>query len=55
MSKGLAYDFYGTPNLCPSDIWYECGAYMCEYLSGACDRETLASKIDGYWSTQEAR
>ncbi len=55
MSEGLAYDFYGTPNLSPSDIWYECGAYMCEYLSGACDRETLASKIDGYWSTQEAR
>jgi raffinose/stachyose/melibiose transport system substrate-binding protein len=55
MSEGRAYDFYGTPNLCPSDIWYECGAYMCEYLSGACDRETLASKIDGYWGTQEAR
>ena len=55
MSEGRAYDFYGTPNLSPSDIWYECGAYMCEYLSGACDRETLASKIDGYWSAQEAR
>lgn len=55
MSKGLAYDFYGTPNLCPSDIWYECGAYMCEYVAGASDRETLASKIDEYWSKQEAR
>lgn len=55
MAAGQAYDFYGTPNLCPSDIWYECGAYMCEYLSGACDRETLASKIDAYWSNQEAR
>lgn len=40
IAKGLTYDFYGTPNLCPSDIWYECGAYMCEYLAGACDRET---------------
>lgn len=55
MSAGRAYDFYGTPNLCPSDIWYECGAYMCEYLSGACDRETLAANIDAYWAKQEAR
>lgn len=55
MAAGKAYDFYGTPNLCPSDIWYECGAYMCEYLSGACDREALASKIDGYWGNQETR
>lgn len=55
ISKGLTYDFYGTPNMCPSDIWYECGAYMCEYLAGACDRETLASEIDAYWQKQEAR
>lgn len=55
MANGLAYDFYGTPNLCPSDIWYECGAYMTEYLSGASDRKTLASKIDEYWGKQEAR
>ena len=55
IAKGLPYDFYGTPNLCPSDIWYECGAYMCEYLAGACDRETLASGIDAYWQKQEAR
>ena len=55
MAQGLAWDFYGTPNLCPSDIWYECGAYMCEYVAGASDRETLASKIDEYWSKQEAR
>lgn len=55
MANGLAYDFYGTPNLCPSDIWYECGAFMCEYVAGASDRETLASKIDEYWSKQEAR
>lgn len=55
ISKGLTYDFYGTPNLCPSDIWYECGAYMCEYLAGACDRETLASELDAYWQKQEAR
>ncbi|MBO4376559.1 MAG: carbohydrate ABC transporter substrate-binding protein [Lachnospiraceae bacterium] len=55
IANGKTYDFYGTPNLCPSDIWYECGAYMCEYLAGASDRETLAAKIDEYWSHQEAR
>lgn len=55
IADGKTYDFYGTPNLCPSDIWYECGAYMCEYLSGACDRETLAANIDAYWQNQEAR
>ena len=55
ISEGRTYDFYGTPNLCPSDIWYECGAYMCEYLAGQSDRATLASKIDEYWSHQEKR
>lgn len=55
ISKGLTYDFYGTPNLCPSDIWYECGSYMCEYLAGACDRDSLAQRIDAYWSKQDAR
>lgn len=55
VESGNVYDFYGTPNLCPSDIWYECGAYMCEYLAGQCDRETLANNIDTYWSNQEAR
>ena len=49
ISKSLTYDFYGTADLCPSDIWYECGAYMCEYLSGACTRAELAAKIDTYW------
>lgn len=55
IAEGRTYDFYGTANLCPSDIWYECGAYMCEYLSGACDRESLASRIDAYWTNQEPR
>ncbi len=55
IAAGKTVDFYGTPSLCPSDIWYECGAYMCEYLTGACDRETLASKIDAYWGNQEPR
>lgn len=55
LSSGLAYDFYGTSNLCPSDIWYECGAYMCEYLSGSIDRAALAAKVDEYWSKQGAR
>ncbi len=31
------------------------GAYMCEYLTGACDRKTLADKIDAYWANQEKR
>lgn len=55
VKSGKVYDFYGTPNLCPSDIWYECGAYMCEYLAGKCDRATLAGNIDTYWSKQKAR
>ena len=29
--------------------------HICEYLAGACDRETLASEIDAYWQKQEAR
>lgn len=49
IADGLTYDFYGTANLCPSDIWYECGAYMCEYLAGASDRSTLAKNIETYW------
>lgn len=49
IAEGLIYDFYGTANLCPSDIWYECGAYMCEYLAGASDRATLAKNIETYW------
>ncbi|SFU93924.1 ABC transporter substrate-binding protein [Butyrivibrio sp. INlla21] len=55
IAQGLTYDFYGTPNLAPSDIWYECGAYMCEYLAGQSDRATLAAKLDEYWSHQEKR
>ncbi|MDO4619470.1 MAG: ABC transporter substrate-binding protein [Lachnospiraceae bacterium] len=55
VAAGKTFDFYGTANLCPSDIWYECGAYMCEYLSGNCDRETLAGNIDAYWGNQEER
>lgn len=49
IAEGLTYDFYGTANLCPSDIWYECGAYMCEYLAGVSDRATLAKNIETYW------
>lgn len=55
ISSGRTVDFYGTPSLCPSDIWYECGAYMCEYITGACDREKLAANIDAYWANQEPR
>lgn len=55
ISAGKTVDFYGTPSLCPSDIWYECGAYMCAYITGACDREKLAADIDTYWSNQEPR
>lgn len=49
IEKGLTYDFYGTSNLLPSDIWYECGAFMSEYLAGASSREKLAESIEGYW------
>jgi raffinose/stachyose/melibiose transport system substrate-binding protein len=55
ISAGKTVDFYGTPSLCPSDIWYECGAYMCAYITGACDREKLASDIDAYWANQDKR
>ena len=55
ISSGNAYDFYGTCNLCPSDIWYECGAFMCEYLAGGCTRAELAEKIDGFWAAQDLR
>lgn len=55
IAAGRTFDFYGTPNLAPSDIWYECGAYMCEYLQGACDRQSLADRIDAYWANQEPR
>ena len=36
----------------PSDVWYEVGAYMCEYLAGSCDRQTLADNVDAYWQAQ---
>lgn len=35
--------------LMPSDFWYENGAYMEAYLSGAIDRTTLASQVNDYW------
>lgn len=49
IAAGQNYDFYGTPDLLPSDFWYENGAFMCEYLSGACDRATLFSNMESYW------
>lgn len=49
IEEGKNYDFYGTANMLPSDFWYENGAFMCEYLSGACDRAALADNIDNYW------
>ena len=55
IAQGHTLDFYGTPSLYPSDIWYECGAYMCAYVTGACDREKLAADIDAYWANQEKR
>lgn len=53
ISSGKTYDFYGTADLCPSDYWYDNGAYMCEYLAGACDRATLATNMEGYWTAQK--
>lgn len=35
--------------LLPSDFWYENGASMEAYLSGAIDRETLAAQVGNYW------
>ncbi len=52
ISAGQIYDFYGTPDMVPSDFWYENGAYMCEYLAGACDRATLAGNVEAYWKNQ---
>ncbi|MGB8451032.1 MAG: ABC transporter substrate-binding protein [Anaerocolumna sp.] len=49
ITEGKTFDFYGTANMMPSDFWYENGAFMCEYLSGASDRKTLAGNIDKYW------
>lgn len=53
IAEGKIYDFYGTANMMPSDFWYENGAYMCEYLAGASNRETLAGNIENYWERQE--
>lgn len=49
ISAGKIYDFYGTADMLPSDFWYDNGAYMCEYLSGASNRQTLSDKIGNYW------
>ena len=49
IANGQNYDFYGTPDLLPSDFWYENGATMCQYLSGDCDRDTLLKSMDEYW------
>ena len=52
VNNGQNYDYYGTADMLPSDVWYEVGAYMCEYLAGSCDRQTLAGNIDAYWQAQ---
>lgn len=53
IANGQNYDYYGTADMLPSDVWYEVGAYMCEYLSGACDRQTLANNVGAYWQSQK--
>ena len=54
ISEGKAYDIYdGSVNGLPSDFWYECGAYTCEYLAGACDRKQLSEKVGSYWKALE--
>lgn len=53
VNAGQNYDYYGTADMLPSDVWYEVGAYMCEYLSGSCDRQTLADNIGNYWTSQK--
>ena len=52
ISSGKTYDFYGTADLCPSDYWYDNGAYMCEYLADAVDRATLAKNLEAYWTAK---
>ena len=52
VNNGQNYDYYGTADMLPSDVWYEVGAYMCEYLAGSCDRQTLADNVDAYWLAQ---
>lgn len=53
ISNGLTYDFYGTADLCPSDYWYDNGAYVCEYLAGASDRAALAASMEDYWTARK--
>lgn len=53
VNAGQNYDYYGTANMLPSDVWYEVGAYMCEYLDGSCDRQTLADNVGNYWTSQK--
>ena len=53
VNAGQNYDYYGTADMLPSDVWYEVGAYMCEYLAGSCDRQTLADNIGNYWTSQK--
>lgn len=53
IAEGRTYDFYGTADLLPSDFWYENGAFMCEYLAGGSDRETLSENIKNYWTNHE--
>lgn len=52
VNNGQKYDYYGTADMLPSDVWYEVGAYMCEYLAGSCDRQTLADNVEAYWQAQ---
>ncbi len=38
-------------NYLPDDHYSICGGFMQKYLAGQSDRETLASEIEGYWSS----
>lgn len=53
ISSGMNYDFYGTPNLLPSDFWDANGATMCQYLAGDISREDAAKAMDSYWQSQK--
>ncbi|HEY9575267.1 MAG TPA: ABC transporter substrate-binding protein [Lachnospiraceae bacterium] len=53
VEAGQNYDYYGTADLLPSDVWYEVGAYMCEYLAGSSDRQTLITNVDNYWKNKK--
>ena len=44
---------YSSCFIAPADHWSVLGASMQKYIAGESDKETLASEIDTYWTTQK--